>query len=144
MATNVQPGVCSSRFSSLCGIADGFIQEHAGMQIASHTNPNNLPLDSNGKRGWSYSLCGCCSDCGTCMFPQVYSFEIVEAHLRPQVSPPHAVPALCTLRSIPGLTISPTMDLPIHLVVRPAATVFSPILSLLAWVLPVFCRFVWL
>ena len=38
------------------------------MQIASHTNPKNIPLDSHGKRGWSNSLFGCFSDCGTCRF----------------------------------------------------------------------------
>jgi Cys-rich protein (TIGR01571 family) len=40
------------------------------MQIASNTNPRNLPLDSDGKRDWSHSLFGCFSDWGTCMFAQ--------------------------------------------------------------------------
>ncbi|KAF9783357.1 PLAC8 family-domain-containing protein [Thelephora terrestris] len=37
------------------------------MQIASNTNTKNLPLDSSGRRGWSHSLFGCFSDCGTCL-----------------------------------------------------------------------------
>lgn len=41
------------------------------MQITPHTNPKSLPLDSHGKRGWSNSLFGCFSDCGTCRFSQI-------------------------------------------------------------------------
>lgn len=30
----------------------------------------NLPLDSNGKRGWSFGLLGCCGDCNACKYPK--------------------------------------------------------------------------
>lgn len=94
------------------------------MQIASHTNPKNLPLDSDGKRGWTNSFFGCFDDCGTCRFSWL-AFILVEAHLRPQVSPPPSVPVSCILRSVPGLTISPTADLLIPLVAMPAVVLVS-------------------
>ena len=49
------------------------------MQVASHTNPKNLPLDSDGKRGWTHSFFGCFDDCGTCRFP-LAAFVLVEPH----------------------------------------------------------------
>lgn len=73
MATNVQPTVrFFFRFSLLYDSAntDGSAQGNKGMQISSHPNPKNLPLDQSGKRGWSFPLCGCFDECGTCMFAQ--------------------------------------------------------------------------
>jgi len=112
------------------------------MQIASHTNPNSLPLDANGKRGWSNSFFGCFGDCGTCTFPPAAFVLNRDSHLRSQVSPPPAVPALYTPRSIPGSNISQTVDLPIHPVVMPAAAPVSFMLLLPALVFLVSCRFV--
>ena len=114
------------------------------MQVASHTNPQNLPLDADGKRGWSNSLFDCFSDCGTCMFPQhVFLFCLfVNPLVLSQVSPPLVVPASCTLRSTAGLNISPAMDLPTPLVVRLSAAIVSLIASLSTVVSLVFCGFV--
>lgn len=75
-------------------------------------------------------------------FPRSYSFETAEAHFPPQVSTPTAVPALCTLRTLPGLAISPNKELPIHLVATLAVALVLAISSLLALVFLVFCRFV--
>lgn len=107
------------------------------MQVASHTNPQNLPLDAEGKRGWSNSLFDCFSDCGTCMFFQAVAVS-VKFHLLSQVSPPSAVPALCTLRSTAGLSISLAMDLPIPLAAKPSAALVSVIVSLSTVALLVF------
>lgn len=75
-------------------------------------------------------------------FHRSYSVGLVEAHLRSQVSPLPSVLVLCIPRSTPGLFIFPTADLPIHLVVMPAAPLVSVMLSLAASVFLVFCRFV--
>jgi len=111
------------------------------MQVGSHTNPNNLPLDAEGKRGWSNSLFDCFSDCGTCMFLRSV-FALVEPHLLSQVSPPPAVPASCTLRSTAGLHISPAMGLPTPLVAIPSVALVLVIASLSTVALLVFCGFV--
>ena len=37
---------------------------------AGNRNVKNLPYDSNGKRDWSFSLLGCCGDCGACKYSE--------------------------------------------------------------------------
>ena len=108
------------------------------MQVASHTNPRNLPLDAEGKRGWSNSLFDCFSDCGTCMFLQAVPVSI-GPHLLFQVSPLSAVHASCTLRSTAGLRISLATEPPILLAAKPSAALVSVIVSLSTVALLVFC-----
>jgi len=38
----------------------------APMQVRGNRNAANRPIGSDGKRGWSNSLCGCFSSCGIC------------------------------------------------------------------------------
>jgi len=111
------------------------------MQVGSRTNPNNLPLDAEGKRGWSNSLFDCFGNCGTCMFLRSV-FALVESHLLSQVSPPPAVPVSCTLRSTAGWHISPAMEVPTPLVAIPSVALALLIVSLSTVELLVFCRFV--
>lgn len=111
------------------------------MQVASHTNPKNMPLEADGKRDWSNSFFGCFDECGTCRFPQAASV-LVEPHLRSQVSSPPSVPASCTPKSTPGLITLPTVGLPIQLAVMLSAALASVMLPFATVVLLVFCRFV--
>ncbi|KAJ7933158.1 PLAC8-domain-containing protein [Mycena leptocephala] len=40
-----------------------------GMQVGGgNRNAAGKPLDSNSKREWSYGLCGCIDECGTCCY----------------------------------------------------------------------------
>ena len=41
------------------------------MTIAGNRNVKNLPLDSDGKRAWSYGLLSCFGDCRTCKYPKL-------------------------------------------------------------------------
>jgi len=72
------------------------------------------------------------------MFPKSHLLDTIEAHLQPQVSLLPSAPVLCTLRLIPGLTISPTVDFPIHLAVMLAAAPALVMLSLVVLVSLVF------
>lgn len=37
-----------------------------GIGMAGNRNAKNMPVDADGSREWSYGLCDCFSDCGTC------------------------------------------------------------------------------
>ena len=40
------------------------------MAFNGYRNVKNLPLDSEGKRGWSFGLLSCCGDCGACKYSE--------------------------------------------------------------------------
>ena len=68
-------------------------------------------------------------------------FGWISPYLRSQVSLPPSVPAFCSPRSTVGLTISSTVDLPIHMAAI-AAAIVSLTLALGALVSLALCRFV--
>lgn len=114
------------------------------MQI-SHLNPQNLVLDSDGKRGWSNDLFGSIGECAASRFSGPHSFfwsDPTDPQHLSQFSRLAYVPASSTPIPIPGFTISPSMDLPIQMGMRPAVAIVSGMLSLAAALFPVFCKFV--
>ena len=49
------------------------------MAIPGNRNVKNLPLDADGKRGWSFGLLSCLGDCGACKYLELLkSYPLTE------------------------------------------------------------------
>ena len=73
------------------------------MAITGNRNVKNLPLDSDGKRPWSFGLLSCFGDCRTCKYPEsLRRYPLMEFQAVVHAS----VPVLYTVEIRGALTIS--------------------------------------